>query len=44
MDYERIRGFNYQPSYGSSGFELWQKFDAATIRLNSAAAKDTSPI
>ena len=30
-DWSKIRGFNYQPSYGSSGFELWQKFDAATI-------------
>jgi hypothetical protein len=31
MDYAEVRGFNYQPSYGSSGLELWQKFDAATI-------------
>jgi len=31
MDYSKIRGFNYQPSYGSSGFELWQKFDEAII-------------
>jgi len=30
-DWSKIRGFNYQPSYGSSGFELWQKFDAAVI-------------
>lgn len=30
-DWSAVRGFNYQPSYGSSGFELWQKFDAATI-------------
>jgi hypothetical protein len=28
-----LRGFNYQPSYGSSGFELWQKFDAKTIAI-----------
>lgn len=27
-----IRGFNYQPSYGSNGLELWQRFDAAAIR------------
>jgi hypothetical protein len=30
-DWSQIRGFNYQPSYGSNGFELWQKFDAVTI-------------
>jgi hypothetical protein len=29
--YRDLRGFNYQPSYGSSGFELWQKFDLPTI-------------
>jgi len=29
--YRDMRGFNYQPSYGSSGFELWQKFDRPTI-------------
>ena len=22
-EWSRLRGFNYQPSYGSSGFELW---------------------
>ncbi|MGD0093657.1 MAG: hypothetical protein ABSE73_27420 [Planctomycetota bacterium] len=31
MDYTAVRGFNYQPSYGSSGLELWQKFDAALV-------------
>lgn len=30
-DWSKIRGFKYQPSYGSSGFELWQKFDAAQV-------------
>jgi hypothetical protein len=29
--YRDLRGFNYQPSYGSSGFELWQKFDLQII-------------
>ena len=29
---ETIHGFNYQPSYGSNGLELWRRFDAATIR------------
>ena len=31
MEYSEVRGFNYQPSYGSSGFELWQRFDAEII-------------
>ena len=43
MDYERIRGFNYQPSYGSSGFELWQKFDAATIEVELGRGKRYFP-
>ena len=31
IDYAHLRGFNYQPSYGSSGFELWRCFDGAVI-------------
>lgn len=31
MDCSKIRGFNYQPSYGTNGFELWQKFDGVII-------------
>ena len=27
MDYSSIRGFNYQPSWGSSGLEIWRQFD-----------------
>ncbi len=27
MDYTQIKGFNYQPSWGSSGFEIWRNFD-----------------
>jgi len=29
MNDHAIRGFNYQPSYGSSGLELWKNFDTA---------------
>lgn len=32
MDSSKIRGFNYQPSYGSTGLELWMRFDAGIIR------------
>jgi len=28
MDWATIKGFNYQPSWGSSGFEIWRNFDA----------------
>ena len=27
MEYSKIKGFNYQPSWGSSGFEIWRNFD-----------------
>lgn len=43
MDYSTIRGFNYQPSYGSSGLELWQKFDGATIDRELARGKSYFP-
>ncbi len=42
-DWSKIRGFNYQPSYGSSGFELWQKFDAATIDRELGLGKKFFP-
>lgn len=38
-----IKGFNYQPSYGSSGFELWQIFDAKTIEIELARGKEYFP-
>ena len=28
MDYFEIKGFNYQPSWGSTGFEIWRSFDS----------------
>lgn len=43
MDYSKIRGFNYQPSYGTSGFELWRKFDAATIDVELGRGKTYFP-
>ena len=43
MDYSRIKGFNYQPSYGSSGLELWLNFDAATIDLELSRGKHYFP-
>lgn len=42
-DWSALRGFNYQPSYGSSGLELWQKWDAETIALELARGKRYFP-
>jgi hypothetical protein len=42
-DWSKIRGFNYQPSYGSSGFELWQKFDAQVIETEVSRGKRYFP-
>ena len=43
MNYNYVRGFNYQPSYGSSGLELWRKFDADTIRIEVGRGKKYFP-
>ncbi len=43
MDYSAVRGFNYQPSYGSSGFELWRQFDEAAIRREVGCGKTFFP-
>ena len=43
MDYSSIKGFNYQPSYGSNGFEIWQQFDAVTIERELRAGKHYFP-
>jgi hypothetical protein len=42
-DWSKIRGFNYQPSYGGSGFELWQKFDPAAIDRELGLGKKYFP-
>lgn len=31
MDWPAVRGFNYQPSYGTCGLDLWQRFCPETI-------------
>jgi endo-1,4-beta-mannosidase len=38
-----VRGFNYQPSYGSTGLELWMRFDPDTIRSEIALGKRYFP-
>jgi len=42
-DWSAIRGFNYQPSYGSNGLELWQQFNAATIEIELGRGKRYFP-
>ncbi len=41
--YEDIRGFNYQPSYGSSGLEVWRQFDEKIIDIELARGKKYFP-
>lgn len=43
MDFTTIRGFNYQPSYGSNGLELWRNFNADTIRQELGRGKTYFP-
>ena len=43
-DYSHIRGFNYQPSYGSHGLETWgERFDIAVFREELARGKKYFP-
>ena len=41
--YTNIRGFNYQPSYGSSGCEIWNFFNPAVIENEIALGKKYFP-
>lgn len=43
MDYSQVKGFNYQPSYGRNGLELWRNFDAETIRRELGRGKEHFP-
>ncbi len=43
MDYAYIRGFNYQPSYGTTGLELWLNFNADTIKQELGQGKKHFP-
>lgn len=39
MDYSTIKGFNYQPSWGSSGLEIWRQFDSERMGHELALGK-----
>ena len=42
-DYSDLRGFNYQPSYASRGFEVWEYFDAESWRREIGRGKQYFP-
>jgi len=37
--YDFVRGFNYQPSYGSHEVEIWKKFDPQVVELELRRGK-----
>ncbi|MFW5799155.1 MAG: cellulase family glycosylhydrolase [Planctomycetota bacterium] len=44
MDYSTVRGFNYQPSWGSCGLEQWgPQFDAALVATEMGRGKSYFP-
>ncbi len=44
QSYHHIRGFNYQPSYGSHGIEIWaEHFDFEAIRTELGRGKEHFP-
>ncbi len=43
MDCSQIKGFNYQPSWGSTGFEIWRNFDAERMGHEIALGKAYFP-
>jgi len=44
MKCSEIRGFNYQPSYGSTSFENWINFDPEIIELELRRGKEFFPV
>ncbi|MCE5258781.1 MAG: hypothetical protein LLG44_06915 [Chloroflexi bacterium] len=43
LEMRQVRGFNYQPSYGTCGLELWQKFDSAVFATELGQGKRYFP-
>lgn len=43
IDYLKVRGFNYQPSYGSTSFENWTYFNHEVIELELRRGKQYFP-
>ena len=43
MDYTQLKGFNYQPSWGSTGYEIWRNFDDERMGHEVALGKACFP-
>ena len=43
VPWSEIKGFNYQPSYGTTGYELWRVFDAERIDVELARGRRCFP-
>lgn len=43
MDFSQVRGFNYQPSYGAYGMQLWERFDEKVVRKELSWGKKYFP-
>lgn len=43
MDYSQIRGFNYQPSFGSTAIEIWLNFNKRIVTTELARGKKYFP-
>jgi len=43
VDYSKVRGFNYQPSYGSTSLENWLYFDADLFEVELRRGKQYFP-
>jgi hypothetical protein len=41
--YSSVRGFNYQPSWGSNGLEIWRQFDGSLMSVELARGKKYFP-
>ena len=42
-DFSRVRGFNYQPGYGSTSYENWMWFDGDAVRRELGWGKKAFP-
>lgn len=43
QQYSSFRGFNYQPSWGSTGLEIWMRFNAGLMDVELARGKKYFP-
>ena len=43
MDYSKVRGFNYQPSFAYNSYEAWRFFDAETMARELRRGKKYFP-